>query len=270
MSSAAIFMAHGSPMLALDEGGAHALALRRFAASVPLPRAIVVVSAHGEAPGPIRVGAAERPDTIHDFHGFPPALYRVRYPAPGAPALAREIVGRLEAAGLEAALDPEAGFDHGVWVPLRLAFPRAEVPVVSVSLPARRAPGDVLRMGRALATLRDEGALLVGSGVIVHNLRRARLDRVDAPVDAWARAFDDWVAARAAALDAEALLAYRERAPDAALAVPTPEHFDPLFFVLGAAQDGDRVDTVAEGFEYGNLSMRSLALRPAQPEEDRS
>jgi 4,5-DOPA dioxygenase extradiol len=256
-------------MLALEEGGEHARALRRFASSLPLPRAIVVVSAHFEEPGPIRVTSGERPETIHDFGGFPPALYRLSYPAPGAPALARAIVARLEAADLPATADPARGFDHGVWVPLRLAFPRAEVPVIAVSLPEPRTPGEVLRMGRALAPLRDEGALLVGSGVIVHNLRRARLDRRDGPVDGWAREFDGWIAGRVAARDVEALLGYRDRAPHAALAVPTPEHFDPLFFVLGTARDGDRLETVAEGFEYGNLSMRSFALRPAsQPEGD--
>lgn len=255
-----LFLAHGSPMLALDECGDYGRALRRFAASLPPLRAIVIVSAHWEAPAPIRVTAAERPDLIYDFGGFPPALRAIRYPSPGEPGLAAEIGSLFEAAGIAATLDPRRGLDHGVWVPLRLGFPRAEVPIVEVSLPRPRTPEDLLRMGRALRPLRDRGVLLVGSGGLVHNLRHARLDSERAAVDRWARAFDDWARDRIDRRDEEALLAYRELAPDADLAVPTPEHLDPLFFVLGAADARERAITVFEGFQYGNLSLRSFAF----------
>jgi 4,5-DOPA dioxygenase extradiol len=257
----AVFIAHGSPMLALEREGAYARALRRFAGALPRPRAIVVVSAHWEAPRPVRATAAGRPPLIYDFRGFPRELYEVRYPAPGDPALAAEVVSLLGAAAIEARPEPRRGWDHGVWSPLSLAFPEADVPVVEVSLPEPRTEADVLALGRALAPLREREVLLVGSGVIVHNLGLARLDDRDAPVDAWARDFDAWVAARVEALDVAALAAYRERAPHADLAVPTPEHFDPLLFVVGAARAGERVETIADGFEHANLSMRSFALR---------
>jgi 4,5-DOPA dioxygenase extradiol len=143
---------------------------------------------------------------------------------------------------------------------LRLAFPAAEVPVVQVSLPQPRTIPGLLRMGRALAPLRERGVLLLGSGGVVHNLRRVRFEDKRAPVDPWARAFDAWVAAQLQERDLEALAAYRSQAPHADLAVPTTEHFDPIFFTLGAALPGDRVLWLHEGFHNGNLSMRSFAL----------
>jgi 4,5-DOPA dioxygenase extradiol len=247
-------------MLALDACGEYGRALRRFAASLPPLRAIVIVSAHWEAPAPIRITAAERPGQIYDFGGFPPALYEVRYPARGAPDVAAEIGSLLEAAGMPAALEPRRGLDHGVWVPLRLGFPRADVPVVEVSMPRPRTPEDLLRVGRSLRPLRDRGVLLVGSGGLVHNLRYARLGDERAPVDPWARAFDEWARDRIERRDEKELVAYRKLAPEADLAVPTPEHLDPLFVVLGAAGEGDRAHTVFEGFQHGNLSLRSVAF----------
>jgi 4,5-DOPA dioxygenase extradiol len=255
----AVFLAHGSPMVAVELDD-FTDALRRFGSSTPRPRAIVVVSAHWEAPGPVRVTAAERPPQIYDFSGFPPELYDVRYPAPGDPTLAAEIVKLLADAGIPAALDPKRGLDHGAWVPLHHAFPAADIPVVQVSLPTTRTPEDIAAVGKALAALRDRSVLLAGSGGIVHNLRRVRFDDKRAPVDAWAKEFDGWVAERAQRLDLTGLATYAGRAPQAALAVPTSEHFDPLFFVLGAGVPGDRVASFYEGFHHGNLSMRCLSL----------
>jgi 4,5-DOPA dioxygenase extradiol len=250
-------------MLALEREG-HAEALRRFGGSLRDPSAVAVVSAHWEAPGPIRVTAAPRPPLIYDFGGFPRPLYEMTYPAPGSPELADEIVRMLEGAGLPAVAEPRRGWDHGLWIPLRLMIPAASVPVVEVSLPLPRDPQVVARIGRALAQLRDRGVLLVGSGGIVHNLRFARLDRQDAPVDGWAREFDDWVRERVGQRDLAELAAYRDRAPGASMAVPESEHFDPLFFVLGAARPGDRLEEVNRGFEYGNLSLASYAFVPAE------
>ena len=258
----ALFVAHASPMLALEREG-HAESLRRLGGSLRDPSAVAVVSAHWEAPGPIRVTAAPRPPLIYDFGGFPRSLYEMTYPAPGSPELANEIVGLLEEADLPAVAESLRGWDHGLWIPLRLMFPAASLPVVEVSLPLPRDPDVVARMGRALAPLRDRGVLLVGSGGIVHNLRVARLDRKDAAVDGWATQFDDWVRDRVERRDLAELATYRDRAPGASMAVAESEHFDPLFFALGAARPDDRLEEVNRGFEYGNLSLASYAFVPA-------
>jgi len=255
----AAFLAHGSPMLAVEYDD-FTERLRRWGGNLR-PRAIAVVSAHWESPGPVRVTGAEQPPLIYDFSGFPPELYDVRYPCPGDPTLAREIVRRLEMAEVKTVLDPRRGLDHGAWVPIRHAFPEADIPVVEIALPAPREQALVARMGKALAPLREEGVLLVGSGGIVHNLRRVHLDEKQAPVDAWAREFDGWVDAKLKSLDPNALATYRRDAPHAAESVPTSEHFDPVFFILGAALPGDRLASLYDGFHYGNLSMRSFELQ---------
>jgi 4,5-DOPA dioxygenase extradiol len=186
------------------------------------------------------------------------------YPAPGSPEIANEIIGMLESAGLPAVAESHRGWDHGLWIPLRLMFPEASLPVVEVSLPIPRNPQVVARIGRALAPLRDRGVLLVGSGGIVHNLRVARLDRKDAPVDGWASEFDEWVRGRVEQRDLAELATYRDRAPGASMAVAESEHFDPLFFTLGAVRPDDRLEEVNRGFEYGNLSLASYAFIPAE------
>jgi 4,5-DOPA dioxygenase extradiol len=260
----AVFFAHGSPMVAVESDD-FSDALGRFGASLPRPRAVVVLSAHWEAQAPLRVTAAERPTLLYDFTGFPPELYDVRYPCPGDPQLAGEI-----ATTLGGTLDSGRGLDHGAWVPLRHAFPSADIPVVEVSIPTGRSPKDLVRMGQRLAPLREQGVLLVGSGGIVHNLQRVRLEDKHAPVEGWANEFDTWVWARARTLDLGSLSTYSREAPHASLAVPTTEHFDPLFFVLGAARPGDRVSSIFEGFHHGNLSMRSFAVSQAASEASSS
>lgn len=262
----ALFVAHASPMLALERDG-HAEALRRFGKRLPDPSAIAVVSAHWEVPGPIRVTAAPRPSLIYDFGGFPRPLYEMTYPAPGSPELANEVVAMLGQMRLPAVAELRRGWDHGLWIPLRLMFPDASVPVVEISLPLPRDSEVVARVGRALSPLRDRGVLLVGSGGIVHNLRLARLDRKDSPVDEWGRRFDDWVRERVERRDVAGLAAYRGRAPGAEMAVAESEHFDPLFFALGAARPDDRLEEVNRGFEYGNLSLSSYAFVPSGENE---
>ncbi len=255
----ALFVSHGSPMIAIEDDP-WSRALAEFAARSPKPRAVVVVSGHFEAPGPVRVTASAAPETIHDFSGFPEELFRIRYPAKGDPGLAALVVRLLEESGIRARADAERGLDHGAWVPLRALYPAAEVPVVEVSQPLRRNPEDALRMGAALSRLRDEGVLLLGTGGIVHNL--SALDPSAPPGQAaeWARAFDSWIAERLAAMDVAGLASYRTTAPHAERAVPTPEHFDPIFVVLGSARTGDRAVTIYEGFRYGTISMRSFAI----------
>jgi 4,5-DOPA dioxygenase extradiol len=246
-----LFISHGAPSIALEEDG-FTRAVHDFGQTLDAAPAMVVVSAHWQSRG-LRVNAAARPDPIYDFGGFAPELYTLRYDAPGEPALAREIA-RLTGAALE----EERGWDHGVWVPLRHLRPQADIPIVELSLPVG---ADLMSIGRALAPLRDRGVVLTGSGGIVHNLRMIHLDDKFAPVDPWAHEFDAFVADALERRDFDAIAGYRTRAPHASLAVPTPEHFEPLLILLGAASAGDEVSTIFAGFQYGNLSMRTFTLR---------
>ena len=262
--SPVLFVSHGAPTVALEQG-AFAAALAGFAAREGKPRAALVVSAHWTTPWEIGVTSAARHRLIYDFSGFPEALYRIQWPAPGAPDVAARAAALVERAGFRARLDPLRGLDHGAWVPLRLAFPEADVPVAQLALPDV-APGELLRLGAALAPLRDEGVLLVASGGLLHNLGLVRFDDGAAP-ERWATEFDAWMAARIAALDVDALARWREEAPQAERAAPTPEHLHPLFIALGARAPGDRVETLHEEIRHGNLGMRSFVLRdtPATP-----
>ena len=249
-----LFVSHGAPTEALDTDSEYAAALRGFV-DAARPRAIVVVSAHWQTRGPaVRATGAARPGLIYDFGGFPPEMYRLTYPAPGDPALARELAGAI-AAPFAGAVDEARGWDHGVWVPLRLMRPAADLPVVELSLPTAE-PAALLALGRQLAFLRARDVLLVGSGGAVHNLGAIG----QAATPDWARAFDAWVADAVARHDHAALAAWPTAAPGARQAMPTSEHFDPLLVVAGAAAAGEPVTTLFEGFRYGSLSMRTLAI----------
>lgn len=226
----------------------------RLGSALPLPRGIVVVSAHWYADG-VAVTAMERPRTIHDFYGFPRELYAVAYDAPGSPELARRVAGLLEPA--EVALDRSWGFDHGTWSVLVHLFPEANVPVVQLALDARRSAQEHWELGAQLAPLRDEGILVVGSGNVVHNLRLADFG-VDGGYD-WAARFDEDARRAIDAGDREALVGY-ERHPAGPLAVPTPDHYLPLLYATALRRPGDAVTTVAEGLEAGSLSMRAVRV----------
>jgi 4,5-DOPA dioxygenase extradiol len=254
----ALFVSHGSPNSVFDDefGGA----LRRFAAPLEPLEAAVVVSAHWESFRPVRVTRSGHPELLYDFSGMPSRVERVSYLCRGSIAVADRVVELLGRAGIKVAADPSRGLDHGAWVPISLAFPSARVPVVQVSLPLPAEPADILEMGKALAPLRDQNILLVGSGGIVHNLHRLRFSGETHVADGWALSFDEWAREQVGRLDVQALLDYRRRAPHALESVPTPEHFEPLLFVLGTAQTGDRVFDIYEGFRYGSLSMRSFVL----------
>jgi 4,5-DOPA dioxygenase extradiol len=239
-------------MLAL-EGGPWGAAVTALGHELPPLRGILVCSAHWEAAGAFRLSSAEVPGVMHDFGGFPEALYTLDYPAPGSPSLAAEAADLLRAAGLEAELDGQRPLDHGAWVPLRYLAPKADVPVVQLSLPRPRTPEQLLAAGRALAPLRASGVLILGSGGIVHNLRRLDWQDGSGPRP-WALAFQDWVRQRLAAGDAVGLAEWR-KAPGAAEAVPTSEHLDPLFVARGAAQSVP--EPVFEGWQLGSLSLAS-------------
>jgi 4,5-DOPA dioxygenase extradiol len=250
-----LFVSHGSPMFALEPGllGPSLEALGR---GLDALQAIVVVSPHWQTRG-VRVTGTDAPETIHDFSGFPRPLYALQYTPPGAPALAADVVALLQAAGFEAKLDAGRGLDHGAWVPLRYLKPDADVPVLQVSLPIDIDAAGALRLGEALASLRDRGVLVVGSGSLTHNLYEFR-QHVGDPE--YAQAFADWVADAVARRDTEALVDYRARAPFATRAHPTEEHYLPLLVALGASGADEPGELVAGGMTHGVLSMDSFGF----------
>ncbi|WJN61533.1 class III extradiol ring-cleavage dioxygenase [Pseudomonas sp. SO81] len=246
----ALFISHGSPMLAL-EPGASGPALARLAAELPRPRAILVVSAHWES-DELLIGSSAQPATWHDFGGFPAPLYAVQYPAPGAPDIAEQVQRLLAAADLPSRLDPQRPLDHGAWVPLSLMYPQADIPVLQLSLPSHAGPELQVRVGQALAALREQDVLLIGSGSITHNLGeldwRARPD----VIEPWAGEFRDWMVAKLQAGDRAALLDYRRQAPHARRSHPSEEHLLPLYFAVGA---GSAFRIEHSSFTYGALGM---------------
>ena len=267
-----LFISHGSPMLAVVDSAARRF-LAQLGPKLPPPSAVVVVSAHYDTPT-TEVTAGDRPETIHDFGGFPDELYRLRYPAPGSPALAREIVGQLEAAGVHARLAPQRGLDHGAWIPLSLMLPRADVPVLQVSLNSRRSPEEHFTLGRALRSLRDAGTWVLGSGGATHNLAlyaHARGRDDDSTPPEWVEAFNEWTAGAVAARRYDDLFSYAERAPFAAQNHPTAEHYLPLFVTLGAAHDDEPGVRIHSSYDRGLLSLDAYAfgLVPPIPREIR-
>jgi 4,5-DOPA dioxygenase extradiol len=252
------FTAHGNPMNALGETP-FAEFLSTWGEDLPAPRAILCVSAHWECPK-LAVTSSERPETIHDFYGFPEALYRLRYPAPGSSEVAGRVRALLRDAGLDCAADPMRGLDHGAWAPLRHIYPAASVPVLELSLPFGAPLPSLPRIGRAVSPLRHEGVLILGSGNLVHNLSTADLQHRDLPVPNWASEFDAWMRARLLARDLSALAAPWGRGPDGRHAHPTLEHYAPLLVCCGAAGPHSAVSFPFEGFEHGTISMRCVRL----------
>jgi 4,5-DOPA dioxygenase extradiol len=237
-------------MLAL-EPGASGPALARLATEIPKPKAIVIVSAHWES-NELLVSGNPQPETWHDFGGFPKALFEVQYPASGHPQLAAEVVELLQSAHLPARIDSNRPFDHGVWVPLSLMYPQADIPIVQVSLPTRGGPALQTRVGHALASLREHGVLLIGSGSITHNLRELDWHAGPESVEPWAKAFRDWMIEKLAANDEAALHDYRAQAPNAVRNHPSDEHLLPLYFARAA---GGPFSVAHQGFTMGALGM---------------
>ncbi len=251
MKFPAVFLSHGAPTLAVEDG-TDTQAWARLAARLGRPEAILVVSAHWDTPIPM-VSSARTPETIYDFTGFPRELYEQRYPAPGAPALAAEVARRLAAGGVRTEVDPERGLDHGAWVPLKWMYPAADIPVMQLSVQSRLGPRHHVDLGRALSEFRDEGILILGSGGIVHNLRDLDWHAKNRTPIAWARDFNEWIAERVSAGRLDDLVDYRRLAPSAARSHPTEEHFMPFFAALGAG--GPNAERLELGFDLGSLGM---------------
>jgi 4,5-DOPA dioxygenase extradiol len=218
---------------------------------MPRPDAIVIVSAHWES-DELLVGGNPQPDTWHDFGGFPRALFEVQYPGPGNPELAAQVVSLLQANALPARIDSTRPFDHGVWVPLSLMYPQADIPIVQVSLPTRGGPALQARVGKALSGLRERGVLLIGSGSITHNLRELDWHAGPESVQPWAQVFRDWMIDKLAANDEAALQDYRRQAPNAVRNHPSDEHLLPLYFARSA---GGPFSIAHQGFTLGALGM---------------
>jgi 4,5-DOPA dioxygenase extradiol len=246
-----VFLSHGSPMHALQPGAAGE-AWKALARRLPRPKAIVIASAHWETNLPMLTGA-EKPETIHDFYNFPEPLYRLRYPAPGAPDVARRAQALLKDAGFTAGIDGCRGLDHGAWSPLLYMYPQADIPVVQISVQSALGPAHHVKLGRALQPLTNENILVIGSGHMTHNLRDwSRGAGQPAP---YAREFQAWVFERLNDRDIESLVDYRSRSPHGARAHPTDEHFLPLFFALGAAAEKAKPERVYDAIDSGVLAM---------------
>jgi len=241
MQMPSLFIAHAAPSIAIEHDD-YTRALRKAGQSLRGARAIVLASAHWQTRNTTRVNGMPQPPLIYDFGGFSDELYSVRYDAPGDPELAREVASMLDAP-----LELARGWDHGVWTPLIHLVPDASIPIVEISLPFPAEPQQLLDIGRKLAPLRDRGIVIAGSGGIVHNLSLIKLTDKHVPADSWAIEFDEWIATRVRDRDFESLTRYRQLAPHAARAVPTPEHFEPLFIACGASHDDDALHEIHAG-----------------------
>ena len=251
----ALFLGHGNPMNALSKN-AWTESWSALGVALPEPRAILSISAHWYVPG-TAVTAMEVPHTIHDFGGFPRELFQVQYPAPGDPALARRVRDLL--APLEVTLSNDWGLDHGTWSVLCHLYPTAHVPVVQLSIDETKPASFHYEIGQRLRALRDEGVLVLGSGDIVHNLHAYAWGRHDVAAYDWALRFEATARELILAGDHQPLVSYESLGQDALLSVPTPEHYLPLLYVLGASEKGEPVSFPVEGMDGGSVSM--LAVR---------
>ncbi len=252
----ALFLGHGNPMNAVGRN-AWTAAWSSLASSLARPRAVLSVSAHWYVPG-TRLTANERPPTIHDFGGFPRALYQVRYPAPGSPELARHVAALLSPAA--APLDEGWGLDHGTWSLLVHMYPDASIPVVQLAIDETLSAEEHQRLARRLAPLRDEGVLVLGSGNVVHNLHAYAWGRHPVEPYDWAVRFESRLRESVASGRVDEVAAYERLGEDAALSAPTPDHFLPLVYVLAIREPGDAISFPVEGFDGGSVSMLGVRV----------
>jgi 4,5-DOPA dioxygenase extradiol len=252
-----LFLSHGAPDLVLSESPARDF-LSTLASRLERPEAILIVSAHWETAGPA-VTASGVNDTIHDFRGFPAALYTMRYPAPGSPALAERVAGLLRHAGLPVTLDTQRGLDHGAWVPLILAYPAADIPAVQLSVQPHLGPAHHLALGRALAPLREDGVLIIGSGSFTHNLSEFFHGRLDQEPQ-WVTAFADWFGQALLENRRDDLLRYRQVAPFAEKNHPAEEHLLPLYVAFGAAGENAHAQRLHHSTDRAVLRLDAYAF----------
>ena len=252
----AVFFGHGNPMNAIETND-YTEAWRQFGQNIPRPQAILAISAHWYLPG-TAVSGNLTPETIHDFGGFPQSLYKVTYPAPGSPELARRVQDLL--LPLEISFDERRGLDHGTWSVLCHVFPEADIPIVQLSIDSTKDPEFHYATGRYLQPLRDEGVLIVGSGNLVHNLHKYEWGGEKVKPFDWAVLFEQKARQLMLEGNERALVDYRHIDRDARLSVPTPDHYLPLLYVLGLRREHDKLSFPVEGFEGGSLSMLSVRI----------
>jgi len=257
MSTPTIFVSHGAPDLPLQPSPSLDF-LKKLGSQIGKPKAILAISAHWLTGVPT-VSAAPQPKTIHDFWGFPAEIYQKNYPAPGAPALAEQVSKLLANAGFECNVHPNRGLDHGVWEPLMLMYPAADIPVTQISIQPL-GTSHHLQLGRSLAALQQEGVLLLASGTATHNLGLFGAYPFEAEPPVWVKQFDHWLAAAIARNDIDALLDYRCQAPHAAQNHPSEEHFLPLLVALGAGGENVKGTQLHSSFTYGVFSMAAYAF----------
>ena len=257
-----LFLSHGAPTLPLTDTPARTF-LAGLGQLLPRPKAILVVSAHWETDRPA-VNAVGWNETIHDFHGFPRPLYELRYPAPGSPALAEAIGEKLRQSGFGCDIDRKRGLDHGAWVPLLLMYPQADIPVLQLSVQPHLGPDHHLRVGQALASLRDQGIMIIGSGSLTHNLSEFRGHGPNDPAPDWVNAFADWFDTALRADRRDDLVHYKDRAPFARKNHPTEEHLMPLYVAIGAAGLNMRTERLHCSATYGVLRMDVYAFGAEQ------
>jgi 4,5-DOPA dioxygenase extradiol len=259
MTMPSLFLSHGAPTLPLTDTPARAF-LQQLGHALERPKAILVISAHWETAVPT-VNAVDSNETIHDFGGFPRALYDLRYPAPGSPTLAARVAAQLSAGGFDCNIDKRRGLDHGAWVPLLLMYPQADIPVLQLSVQPHLGPEHHLRVGRALAPLRDEGILIIGSGSFTHDLSEFRGHGPNDPAPDWVNSFADWFDVALTNNQTDDLLDYRRQAPFAAKNHPTEEHLLPLYVALGAAGEDARAKRLHASSTYSVLRMDVYAFQ---------
>ena len=268
-----VFVSHGSPMHAVNAGRAGDV-WAQLGHTLPRPSAVLIASAHWETELPM-LSTTRQPETIHDFGGFPPELYKISYPARGAPDVSERAIQMLQSSGVAATANACRGLDHGAWVPLRRMFPNADVPVAQVSIQPSLDAAHHLHVGTALAPLRQDGVLIIGSGHVTHNLRdwmagvrqRGSREVADGAADPYVVEFREWIAEALAGNDRDRLLRWRDLAPNALRAHPTPEHFMPLFVAFGAAfapnGHAPRVERIDAGVDSGVLAMDAYMFWPS-------
>src|SRR5476651_1085078 len=269
MTLPSLFLSHGAPTLPLTDTPARAF-LNQVGGTLDRPKAILVISAHWETVVPT-VNAVDSNETIHDFGGFPRALYDLRYPAPGSPTFAARVAEQLRAAGFDCNVDRRRGLDHGAWVPLLLMYPQADIPVLQLSVQPHLGPEHHLRVGRALAPLRQEGVLIIGSGSFTHDLSEFRGHGPNDAAPDWVNGFADWFDAALMKGRTDDLLDYRRRAPFATKNHPTEEHLLPLYAALGAAGENARAERLHASSTYSVLRMDVYAFQaPDDPAQNNS
>jgi 4,5-DOPA dioxygenase extradiol len=251
----AVFFGHGSPMNALGHNR-YTQAWREFGRTAPRPTAVLAISAHWFVPG-TAVTATAKPQTIHDFGGFPRALSEFQYPAPGDPAFAQHVREMLAPLAVHA--DEKWGLDHGTWSVLTHVYPKADIPVVQLSIDSTQTPAFHYELGKRLAPLRDEGVLIAGFGNVVHNLGKLNW-KEDAPALDWAKRFNDAVRERVINRDHQPLVDYESLGNDAGLSIPTPEHYLPLLYILGLQEQDQAASVLVDGIQNASISMLSVVI----------